>query len=57
MSLNINFDNSKAKQSSIWSATVACMSFLCFLKCHNPYFYRGLYPPHLLLHFYMHFII
>ena len=32
-------------------------SFLCFVKYSNPYFYKELHIPNLLLNFYMHFIV
>ena len=58
---SFNFDSSFKNQASysysFWSVTDACMSFLCFIKYNNSYFHEGLYPPHLLLHFYIHFII
>ena len=44
-------------QYSLWSPTDEYMSFLYFIKYNNPYCHKGLHPPHLLLHFYVHFII
>ena len=42
--------------NGFWSATGAWMSFLYFIKYANPYCHKGLHPPCLLIHLFMHFI-
>ena len=53
--LDLNFDSSKA---SLLLQFLECGRYmhviLCFMKYNNPYFHKGLHPPHL---FCMHYIM